>query len=99
LRDRNSRKEIRSHRCKHHQQNTRNRRKNLSENTIENIDTTVKENAKCKDILTQNMQAMQDTMIPNLRIIGIEESKNSELKGPVNIFNKCMKEDFPDPPK
>ena len=27
--DRNPRKEIRSHRCKHHQQNTRDRRENL----------------------------------------------------------------------
>jgi hypothetical protein len=38
---------------------------------------------------------------PHLRIIGIEKSKNSQLKGPVNIFNKIRKEDFPDrsPPK
>jgi hypothetical protein len=27
-----------------------------SEDTIENIDTTIKENAKCKKILTQNIQ-------------------------------------------
>jgi hypothetical protein len=30
------------------------------EDTIENIDTTVKENAKCKKILTQNIQEIQD---------------------------------------
>jgi hypothetical protein len=30
----------------------------------------------------------------NLRIIGIEESKDSQLKGPVNIFNKII-ENFP----
>jgi len=30
----------------------------------------------------------------NLRIIGIEESKDAQLKGPVNIFNKII-EDFP----
>ena len=29
---------------------------------------------------------------PNLRIIGIE---NSKLKGPLNIFNKIMEENFP----
>ena len=32
---------------------------------------------------------------PNLRIIGIEESEDSQLKGPVNIFNKIIKENFP----
>jgi hypothetical protein len=28
---------------------------------------------------------------PNLRIIGIEERGDSQLKGPVNIFNKIIK--------
>ena len=47
------------------------------EDTTEDIETTVKENAKCKKLLTQNIQAIQDTMQrPNLRIIGIEESKD-----------------------
>jgi hypothetical protein len=32
---------------------------------------------------------------PNLRIIGIEESVDSQLKGPVNIFNKTIEENFP----
>jgi len=32
---------------------------------------------------------------PNLRIIGIEENKDSQLKGPVNIFNKIIEENFP----
>ena len=32
--------------------------------------------------------------IPNLRIICIEESKDSQLKGTVNIFNKIKKENF-----
>jgi hypothetical protein len=31
----------------------------------------------------------------NQRIIGIEESEDSQLKGPVNIFNKIIKENFP----
>jgi hypothetical protein len=30
---------------------------------------------------------------PNLRII--EESEDSQLKGPVNIFNKIIEENFP----
>jgi uncharacterized coiled-coil protein SlyX len=46
-----------------------------AEDTIENIDTTVKENAKGKKLLAQNIQEFQDTMRrPNLRIIGIEEN-------------------------
>jgi exonuclease VII small subunit len=32
------------------------------EDTIENIDTTVKENAKCKELLTQNIQKIQEIM-------------------------------------
>ena len=32
---------------------------------------------------------------PNLMIIGIEESKDLHLKGPVNIFNKIIEENFP----
>ena len=31
----------------------------------------------------------------NLRIIGIEESEDPQLKGPVNIFNKIIEENFP----
>jgi hypothetical protein len=66
------------------------------ENTIENIDTKAKENAKSKKPLTTNTQEIQDTMRrPNQRIIGIEESKDSQLRGPVNIFNKIEEENFP----
>ena len=53
-----------------------------AEDSIENMDTIIKENAKCKKILTQNIQEIQDTMRrPNLRIIGIEESEDFKLKG------------------
>jgi len=31
----------------------------------------------------------------NLRIMGIEESEDFQLKGPVNIFNKIIQENFP----
>jgi hypothetical protein len=55
----------------------------------QNTDKTTKENAKGKKLLTQNIQEIQDTMIkPSIRIIGIEESEDFQLKGPVNIFNK-----------
>jgi chromosome segregation ATPase len=67
-----------------------------TEDTIENIETTFKENAKCKKVLTQNIQETQETMRrPNLRITGIEENKDSQHKGPVNIFNKIIEENFP----
>jgi hypothetical protein len=32
---------------------------------------------------------------PNLRIIGIDENEDFQLKGPVNIFNKIIEENFP----
>ena len=67
-----------------------------TEDTIENIDTTVKENAKCKNLLTLNIQEIQDTMRrQNLRKIGIEEREDSQVKGPANIFNKIIEENFP----
>jgi chromosome segregation ATPase len=62
-----------------------------AEDSIQNIDKTVKENTKSKKILTQNIQEIQNTMRrPNLRIISIEEFEDSQLKGPVNIFNKII---------
>jgi hypothetical protein len=65
------------------------------------MDTTVKENAKRKRLLTQNTREIQDTMRrPNLKRIGIEDSEDSpQLKGPVNIFNKIIEENFPNPKK
>jgi hypothetical protein len=67
-----------------------------AEDTIENIDPTIKENAKLKKILTQNMQEIQYPMRrPILRIIGIEEREDTQVKGPVHIFNKNIEENFP----
>ena len=58
------------------------------EDTIEVIDMTVKENTKCKKLLIQNIQEIQDKMKrPNLRIVGIEESEDSQFKKPDNKFN------------
>ena len=66
------------------------------EDTIENTDTIIKENTKHKKILTQNIQEIQDIMKrPSLRIIGIDEKEDFQLKGPVNIFNKIMEENVP----
>jgi hypothetical protein len=64
--------------------------------SIENISTTIKENTKCKKILTQNIQEIQDTMRgPNLRIIGVDENEDFQLKGPANIFKKIIEENIP----
>jgi hypothetical protein len=66
-----------------------------AEESIENMDTTIKENAKCKKILTQNIQEIQDTIRrPNLRIMGVDENEDFQLKGTVNIFKKIREENF-----
>ena len=67
-----------------------------AEDFIENIDSTVKVNAKCKKLIIQNIQEIHDTMRrPNLMVMGIEESKYLHLKSPLNIFNKIIGENFP----
>jgi hypothetical protein len=66
------------------------------EDSIGNMDTTIKDNAKCKRILTQNIQEIQDTVRrPNLEIIGVSENEEFQLKEPANIFNKIIEENFP----
>ena len=51
---------------------------------------------KTQNAPNPNIQEIKDTMRrPNLRIIGIEESEDSQLKGPENIFNKIIEENFP----
>ncbi|KAL6041447.1 hypothetical protein STEG23_023562 [Scotinomys teguina] len=66
------------------------------EDTIEEIDSTVKENTKSKKVIKQNVQEIWDTMKrPNIRIIGIEEGEEYQLKGMENIFNKIIEENIP----
>jgi hypothetical protein len=66
-----------------------------AEDSIEDIGTIIKENTKCKKILTQNILEIQDTMRrPNLWIIGVDENEYFQLKGPANIFNKIIEENF-----
>jgi uncharacterized coiled-coil protein SlyX len=56
---------------------------------VEEIDTTVNENSKHKNLLTQSIQEIQDTMKrPTLRIIGIEENKDFQFKG----LEKCLQQ-------
>jgi hypothetical protein len=67
-----------------------------AEDSIENMGITIKENGKCKKILTQNIQEIQDTIKrPNLQIIGVDENGDFQLKGPVNIFKKIVDENSP----
>ena len=67
-----------------------------AEDSIGNMGTTIKKNAKCKRILTQNIQEIQDTMRrPNLRIRGVDENEDFQLKGAANIFSKSIEENFP----
>jgi uncharacterized coiled-coil protein SlyX len=66
-----------------------------AEDTIENIDTTIKENVKCKKILTPKIQEIEDTIRPNLRIISIDKKEDFQFKGPENIFKKIIEENFP----
>ena len=54
------------------------------------------QNAKCKKILTQSIQEIKDTTRrPNVRIIGVEENEDFQIKGPANFFNKIIEENFP----
>jgi hypothetical protein len=63
---------------------------------VEEIDTTIKENSKHKKVQIQNIQEIQDTMKrPSIRKIRIEENEDSQLKGPENVFNKIIEENFP----
>ena len=62
-----------------------------AEDTIEEIESLVKENSKSNENLTQNNQEIWDIMKwPNLRIIGIEEGEEVQLKSTENIFNKII---------
>ena len=66
------------------------------EDSIESMKTTIKEHTKFQNILTQNIQEIQDTIRPNLRIIGMDKNEDFQLKGPTNIFNTITeKKKFP----
>ena len=56
--------------------------------TKEEIDSLVKENIKYNKFLTQNILEIWDTMKrPNLRIIGIEEREEVQLKSTYCYFS------------
>jgi hypothetical protein len=63
--------------------------------TIEDINTSVKEDTMSKKFLMENTQNLWDTMkILNLRIIGTEEDEYHLFKGPEYIFNNTIGENF-----
>ena len=65
-----------------------------TEDTIEEMKTLIRENAKSKKFLTHNIQKIWNTMkILNLSIIGREEEE-SLIKGQENIFNRIIEENF-----
>ena len=67
-----------------------------SEDTIEKLNTLTKENSKSNKFSSQNIQELWDTIKkPNLRIIGVEEGEELHFKGPENILNKIIEENFP----
>jgi hypothetical protein len=83
--------------CEHQQQNTRDGRENLRCRRFHREHGhNYQKNAKCKKILTQNIQKIHDKMrSPNLQIIGVDENKDFQIEGPANIFNKLIEENFP----
>ena len=67
-----------------------------SEDTIEKINVLIKENSKSNKFSSQNIQEILDTIKrSNLRIIGVEEREELQIKGPENIVNKIIEENFP----
>ena len=68
----------------------------ISEAEDTNINTTIKENAKCKKLLTQYIQEIQEAMRrPNLRLISIEESKDSQHKGASKYLQQNYRRKLP----
>ena len=66
------------------------------EDNIEKINVLTKENSKFNKFSSQNIQEMWVTIKkPNVRIIGVEEGEELQIKGPENIFNKIIEETFP----
>ena len=69
-----------------------------SEDSIENMGTTIKENGKCKSILTQNIQEIQYTMRrPNLRIIGVDKNEDFSTQRANKYLQQNYRRKFPNP--
>ena len=69
-----------------------------AEDSIQNISKTIKENAKCKKILTQNIQEIKDTMrTPNLHIIGIDENEDFSTQRASKYLQQNYRRKLPKP--
>ena len=69
-----------------------------AEDTIENPETTVRENAKCKKILTQNIQEIQDARRrTNLRIIGVDENEDFSIQRTSKYLQQNYRRKLPKP--
>ena len=95
--DRKPRKEIRKHRCKHCQQNTIDGRENLRFSTFhrKHWHNNHRKCKKQKDPTPKHPGNPGHKRRLNLRIIGIDEKEDFQIKGLVNIFNKIIGENFP----
>jgi hypothetical protein len=69
-----------------------------AEDSIENIGKTIKENTKCKKILTQNIQEIQDTMRrPNLWIIGVDKNEDFSTQRASKYLQQNYRRKLPKP--
>ena len=67
----------------------------VAEDSLGDIELSTKENLRSNKSLTENIEEIWDTVKRLiLRISGIEEGEEIQLKVTENIFNK-IKEDFP----
>jgi hypothetical protein len=65
------------------------------QDTIKEINTSIKEDVKSKMVLTQNIQEIWDIMKrANIRLIGIDEGEDFPLQGSENIFRNIIEENF-----
>lgn len=83
LEDGNPRKQFRNYITSRRQ----GREERITSIVYEDITTLVRK-YNIQNVLIQNIQKMWDTMRrTNLRIIGIEEGKESQVREPENVFN------------
>ena len=69
-----------------------------AEDSIGTMDTTIKENVKCKKIINQNIQEIQNTMRrPNLRIIGVDENEDFSTQRASKYLQQNYRRKLPKP--
>ena len=72
------------------------RQRSGAEDSIENMNSTIKETAQCKkDPNSKHPGNLGQNEKTNLQKIEVDENEDFQLKGPLNIFNKIIEENFP----